>query len=271
MDGNDLNIINPKVPGQSIKRMQLKARIIVTPAILFLMCLNLTLAQEQRNLKFYCKETGNCLLQEGYWLKADRKRQNEVWKKANLYNLSLENGNAKYATICQIRDFYIWFDFERERLGHEMDWIGIAAIAAGQLSKLDNGFIRLIFVKNKEVVKFANEGSKKVFEFAFPLLKEVYFSKVVIRGKDAEKWDSVYGMFEQCKVLDPLYKTLSNRALFTLDRMACGKGLFRLGIPKALRYAGNIGDCQARFEHGVTSMIPYYLAHKESKNRFIKK
>jgi hypothetical protein len=248
----------------------MKARIILTTALIFLVSINLAFAQEQKNLKSYCKETGNSFLQDGYWLKKDRKKQNEVWKKANLYNLSIDNGNTKYKSICQIRDFYVWFDFEREKLGHEIEWIGIAAIAAGQLSKLDNGFIRFFMVRNKEVVKFANEGSIKVFEFAHPLLKEVYFSKDIIKGKDAENWDLEYGKIEQCVILDPLYQKLSPGAQYKLDRMAKGKGLFKFGVPKELKYAGSIEDCQARFEHGINIMIPFYLAHKENRNSYIK-
>ncbi len=251
-------------------QIQLKARVIVTPALIFLFSINLAFAQEQRNLKSYSKESGNSFLQDGCWLKKDRKRQNEVWKKANLFNLSLDNGNTKYKTICQIRDLYVWFDFEREELGHEIKWIGIAAIAAGQLSKLDNGFIRLFVVRNKEVLKFANEGSIKVLEFAYPRLKEVYFSNEIIKGKDAENWDKEYGMTEQCIILDPLYKELSSKDLSKLNRMANGKGLYRLGIPRELRYIGSIEDCQARFEHGINQMMPFYLAHKKNKNRFTK-
>lgn len=253
------------------KASHLKTKIIITLALVFLLSINFAYAQEQRSLKSYIKETGNSNLADGCWLKNDRKRQNEVWKKANLYNLSVENGSTKYQTISQIRDFYLWFDTEREKLGYEIKWIGIAAIAAGQLSNLDDGFVRLFLVRNKEVVKFANEGSKQVFEFAYPLLKEVYFSKEVITGQEAENWDLEYGMTEQCKILDPLYKELSPKALHKMDRMACGKGLFGFGIPKELKYTASIEDCQARFEHGIHKMIPYYLARKENKNRFIKK
>jgi hypothetical protein len=49
--------------------------------------------------------------------------------------------------------------------------------------------------------------------------------------------------------------------------MACGKGVFTLGIPKELKYVGRIEDCQARFEHGINKMLPFYLAHKENKDR----
>jgi hypothetical protein len=249
----------------------LKTRNIVTPALLFLFSLNLAFAQEQRNLKSYCRETGNSILQDGCWLKTDRKKQNEVWQKANLYNLSLENGNTKYESIRQMRDFYEWFDFERKKLGQEINWIGISAIAANQLSKLDNGFVRIILVRNKEIVKFANEGSKKVFEFAFPLLNKAYLSNEIMKGKDAENWDKEYGMTEQCIILDPFYKELSSKDLCKLARMAGGKGLFRLGVPKELKFHGSIEDCQARFEHGINQMIPFYLAHKENKNHFTKK
>ena len=254
-----------------LKQIKLKAGFIIQIIFILFLSTNRSFSQEQKNLKSYIQKTGNSFLQDGYWLKKDRKRQNEVWKNANSYNLSLENGYTKYNTICQIRDFYLWFDFERKRLGQEMNWIGIAAIAAGQLSLLDNGFIRLLLVRNKEVVKFADEGSKKVLEFAFPLLRNVYFSNNIITGKDAENWDLEYGKVEQCVILDSLYKKLSPVAQGKLDKMAGGKGLFSLGVPKALQYTGSIEDCQARFEHGINIMIPYYLAHKKNTNRFMKK
>ena len=120
-------------------------------------------------------------------------------------------------------------------------------------------------------MKFANDGSRLVFEFAFPLLKEVYYSKEIIKGKEADNWDLEYGQIEQCNILDPLYKKLSPDALHKLDRMACGKGLYRLGVPKELKYSGSIEDCQTRFEHGINIMIPFYLAHQENKNGFVKK
>jgi hypothetical protein len=74
-------------------------------------------------------------------------------------------------------------------------------------------------------------------------------------------------MIEQCTILDPLYKKLSPKALCKLGKMASGKGLYRLGVPKQLKYAGSINDCQARFEHGINIMIPFYRAHKENITR----
>lgn len=219
-------------------------------------------AQEWKSLSPYQKKTGNIELQAGCWLKKDRKKQTEVWHNANAFNLSKKEGNLKYVSISQIRDFYKWFDLERIKKGHEVNAAGIGAIAATQLSYLDNGFIRFFIVRNKEIVDFANEGSLRVFEFAFPLLKNLYFSKEIYTGEKAQNWDAKNGLFEQCEVLEPLYQRLSLKALTRLERMAKGKGIFNLGIPKELRFGGEISNCHARFEHGKSKIKPYYLKTK---------
>ena len=136
--------------------------------------------------------------------KKDRKNKTTVWTSANTYNLNIKNGNKKYQTISKIRDFYLWFDKARIKQGHEIKWIGIAAIAANELSNLDIDFIRWFIVRNKEIIQFGREGSAKVFDYAFPKLKKLYFSKELLKGKDAKNWDKVHGMKEQCKILDSL-------------------------------------------------------------------
>lgn len=221
------------------------------------------MAQEWKSLRIYRKETGRSVLEQGNWLKKDRKQQSVVWHQANSFNLTLENGFKKYEGICQIRDFYCWFDEERVKQGHEIKWIGIASVVAGQFSILDNGFIRRVFVGNKEAVKFILEASDSVLAFAFPILKDVYFASKPIQGEMAEKWTKDYGLHEQCDILDPLYARLSPKALNKLERMAKGQGVFRLGVPKVLKYEGNIRDCQSRFEHGMKKILPYYLSHSK--------
>jgi len=237
----------------------LRALSIVVTTLLISLNTSFVFSQEWKNLTTYQKKTGNSRLQDGCWLKKDRKRKNEVWNQANKFNLSKENANRKYKTIRQIRDFYLWFDLERKKQGHEIKWIGIAGIAAGQLSKLDVGLIRLFIVRNKEVVKFANDGSEQVFEFAFPLLHKVYFSNELIKGEDAVNWSLKYAKIEQCEILTPLYKNLSPRALHKLSRMAKGKGIFKLGVPKILRFEGSIEDCETRIDHASNKMLSYYL------------
>lgn len=227
---------------------------------------NIAFAQEWKNLRAYKKETGKTELEQGHWLRKDRKLQNGVWSNANKYNLTLQDGFTKYENICQIHDFYVWFDCEREKQGHEIKWIGIAAVASGQFSKLDNGFIRFVVVHNKEVVDFVFDASDSVLAFAFPILKEVYFSSKPIKGEMAEKWTNDYGKHEQCDVLDPMYARLSPKALQKLEFMAKGKGLFRFGVPKVLKYEGSLSDCQDRVEHGLNKILPYYLSNS-NKNK----
>ncbi|CAM3703149.1 hypothetical protein FSS13T_18870 [Flavobacterium saliperosum S13] len=228
--------------------MHLKAHSILL--IFLLLQAPLVTAQEWKSLKAYQKETGQATLQEGCWLKKDRTRKTEVWKKANVFNLSVDNGNLKYTTLSEMRDFYHWFDQEIKKQGHEIKWIGIAEIVANQLSNLDYGFVRVVVVRNKEVVDFANEGCARVLAFAFPKLKEVYFSSEILKGKVAEDWDNAYGRDEQCAVLEPLYKKLSPKALCKLDRMAKGKGVYTFAVSKEMKYQGSIEDCETRFLHG---------------------
>jgi len=229
----------------------LKTRTLLISFFLFLLSTNCAVSQEWKNLKIYQKETGKLSLENGCWLKKDRQRHNAVWNNANMFNLSLDNGNLKYQTICQIRDFYVWFNQEIEKKGHEIKWIKSAGFVAHQLSKVDYGLIRTFIVRNKEVVAFANEGSKKVFAFGYPQLKQVYFSTNIIKGPAAKDWDSIYGAKEQCLILEPLYQKLSAKALWKLNRMAKGKGVFALAVPKKWRFIGSIEDCKARFEHGM--------------------
>ncbi|MDP3360392.1 MAG: hypothetical protein Q8S41_13695 [Lutibacter sp.] len=220
---------------------------------------NLAFTQEWENLKTYQNETNNSKLKDGFWLKNDRINQTSVWNQANSYNLNIENGNKKYKTISQIRDFYLWFDKVRIQQGHEIKWIGFAAIAATELAKLDNCFIRIFIVRNKDIVKFGREGSIKVFDFTFPKLKKLYFSDKLVTGKDAEDWDKEHGMNEQCNILDSLYNNLSEKDFHKLERMAKGKGIFSFGVPKNLRFEGDLNDCKARIDYGVSKILPVYL------------
>lgn len=227
--------------------------------ILIITSINTIVAQEWSSIRAYKKETGNTVLLDGCWLKKDRKRQTKVWKNANVFNLTQKQGNLKYATISEIRDFYKWFDSERIKQGHKINGVGVASIAATQLSNMDSRFIRFFIVRNKEIVQFANKGSKLVFEFAFPLLNEVYFSKEKIIGEKARNWDRKNGYFEQCEVLEPLYNKLSVKAINRLERIAKGKGIFNLAVPKELKYEGEIENCKTRFLHGKDKLLPYYL------------
>lgn len=233
----------------------------------FLLCCSLVFfhylsAQEYKSSKNYQKETGNNTLKDGAWIKKDRKQNNKRWANANLYNLQIVNGHLKYSSIAQIRDFYRWFDKLRLERGDEIKWIGIASIACNQLSKIDQSFIRSFIVNNEEIVDFAYNGCKKVFEYTFPKLQKVYILKEPLKDKQAEEWDQFHGKEEQCLILSPLYNKLSKKTIEKLDKMAKGKCIFKLGVPKKLRYEGDLLDCNDRFNHGLNKLIPYYIHHK---------
>ncbi|PCI35437.1 MAG: hypothetical protein COB60_02725 [Flavobacteriaceae bacterium] len=216
-------------------------------------------AQEYRSLKYYQKQTGATILQEGTWLRKDRRKNNKRWKAANLFNLSSKKGVQNYQTVGQICDFYQWFDSERIRQGRHFKSAGIAGVAARQLSKVDNGFICFFIVRNSEVVRFVNEGSKQVFAFAFPLMKDRYFSKEIMPLSEAVLWDQNNGIQEQCHVLEPLYLKLSPKAFHRLEKMAKGKGIFKFGVPKRVRFTGDLFNCEHRFNHGATKLLEEYI------------
>ncbi len=232
--------------------------------ITFLLIINnySTFAQEWKNLRSYQKETKNLTLLDGCWLKKDRKNSTYVWKQANAYNLTLKDGNLKYKTISQIRDFYVWFDQERIKQGHEIQWIGIASVATKQLSKLNSGFIRVLIVRNKEVIQFTKVGSERVFSYTFPKLKELYFSEIPIQGINAKKWDDSHATNEQCTILAPIFETLSIKAYRKLERILKGKGIYRIGVSKKLRFEGELIDCQARIKYGSEKIMQLYLDRK---------
>lgn len=231
----------------------------LTIIIFFLLNTQVAFSQEWKNLKDYKNTTGQNVLQNGCWLKRDRNRNTETWKQANKYNLSIDYGNLKYKTIRQIRDFYIWFDEERKKLGHEIIAVGVAAVVAGQFSNFDNYFIRTFIVRDKEVIWFGNEGSKKVLEFAFPLLKEVYFSDNILKGQEAKSWDIKNGKIEQCQIVEAIYNQLSPKEIRKLERMAKGKGIYNLGVKNELKFEGDIRDCKSRYEHAFSKLYTYYL------------
>jgi hypothetical protein len=230
----------------------------ILPLFIVLFSSHIVFSQEFKNIRIYHKITGNTVLEKGVWLKKDRKKHTLVWSLANEYNFTVENGNKKYITISQIHDFYNWCDDEVKRQGHEIKWSGIAAKAAAQLSKVDNFFIKIFIIRNKELVEFVHKGSENVFSFAFPKLKDVYFSTKILKNRNAIDWDENYGLIEQCEVLQPLYDDLSEKSLNQLNRMAKGKGVYFLGVPKGLKFRGELTDCEARYNHGIETIFTYY-------------
>jgi len=213
--------------------------------------------QEYKSMRHYRALTGKDTLVDGVWLIKDRKLNTAVWQKANEYNLQLEKGHKKYTTISQIRDFYKWFDNYRIKKGHEIRYIGIAEKVASQLAILDRPLIGKILVRDKNVLNFAGEASKKVFAFAFEKMKEVYVMKDKLLGSAAENWDYDYGRNEQCVVLDPIYDKLPPESIIKLERMARGQGIYRFGVPGDMKFEGDIKNCEDRILHALKKIRPH--------------
>jgi hypothetical protein len=227
--------------------------------LIFILLYNSSFSQEWESIKTLQKETGGDELAAGEWLKSDRKHNTAVWQNANVFNLISKEGYNKYTSISLKRDFYKWIDQALIEKGHEVYWGGIAAIAAKQLAYTENSFLSFLLVRSKELEIFAQAGSKVVFKYALPELRAVYLSEEKIVAEEAENWMKKFGRGEQCDVLEPLYTELSEKALHKLERMAKGKGLYRLGIAKDLKYQGKIEDCESRYLHGLVTMQEYYL------------
>lgn len=219
-------------------------------------------SQEWKNIKTYKKETGINVLEDGCWLKKDRKKSTEAWKNANRHNLSINNGHLNYQSIKQIQGFYLWADEERKTLGHEINTAGLLAIVSGQFSKLEHQFFDKIIIRNKEITWFGKEGSRKVFAFAFSFIKKVYFSKEKVIGKEAEDLDKECVKTEQCIIIEALYKQLTPKTIKQLSRIAKGKGIYSLGVKKKLRFEGDITNCSERYEHAFSKLLPYYLSRQ---------
>lgn len=220
-------------------------------------------SQEWKNLNEYKKRTGQILLPPGNWCKKDRKRTTEVWNLANNYNLSVDTAYLKYKTIREKRDFYRWFDEERKKRGHEITIIGIAADVAGQLSRFDNFFVKTLLIRDKEIIWFTQEGSERVFQYAFPLLKDLYFSPNKLKQEEASVWDFNYVQKEQCEIVELVYAQVPVKSIEKLEYIAKGKGIYKLAVKKRLRFQGQITDCKARYDHALFKLLPYYLENNK--------
>ena len=228
--------------------------------VLILTSARISFAQEFKNLKAYEKETGKLILDQGFWLKKDRVNSTDVWREANRFNILSVYGNLKYHSISEIRDFYGWFDTERKSKGHEIITFGVAELVAGQLSYFDNSFIRIFIVNNKDVVYFGNEGSKRVFAYFFPSIKELYLSTRVITGETAKNWERNVFQIEQCEIVEPIYNELPAKAIKKLERMAKGKLIYKIKVKRELRYEGDIKDCESRYIHAFVKLRQFYLS-----------
>lgn len=207
---------------------------------------------EYPDAKAYYKANPNGKLDgsDGHWLKADRLNNSSVWKTANMVNLRAERFND-YRTISERRDFYKWIAVSISDRGFDNMWPGAAYVVAKNISKFDDPLVKSIF--DDDVIKFANDGNKAIFDDVFPNLKALYFGKPM-KGREANGWDFKTLWHEQYEVVDPIYRAQSKETIKLLSRMAHGKDMFWSQNPKLL-FKGDLTNPQDRFIYGMGPVV----------------
>lgn len=117
-----------------------------------------------------------------------------------------------------------------------------------------------------DVIKFANEGNKAIFDDVFDNLRDLYNGNV-LKGDAASKWDASTLTHEQRDVVQPIYARQSSETIKTLQSLAEGTGFkaalgkifdgrFPIGGP--LKFSGNISNWEDRYNHGMNKAVPFY-------------
>jgi len=217
-------------------------------------CCSITYGKEWKSLKSFQKATNLERLTNTDWLKSDRKRNTITWKNANAHNLK-HNLSKEYMSMAQRRDFYNWIHSELENRGHEVLWPRMAHLISAKLHMVDV-FPYNIFIK-KKIKVYSRQGSEVVFDNAFPMLSEMMGSDVVLKGEEALKWDQDILYKEQYIWLEEIYASVDAKTLKTIDRIAKGRFLYGLVVPKAIRFEGDIAVAKMRYNYAVHTLREY--------------
>ncbi|KAB1067088.1 Insecticidal toxin complex protein [Tamlana haliotis] len=215
-------------------------------------------AKEWSSLNAFEKTTGKTELNASDWLKSDRRKNNSVWHDANVYNLN-NNRFLEYETIKQRRDFYLWFDAIMEERGCEVIWPKMASFISNKLRLID-AFPFCMFTK-KSVKSYAYQGSETVFNQAFEWLQALYLNERVLKADSALTWDEFIIHKEQYLWLNPIYKDIDEAGLRTIERMAKGKGFYKVMVPKEVRFEEDISVTENRYEYALNVLRTYCENH----------
>lgn len=211
-------------------------------------------AKEWANLKTYQKATKTKGLIASDWLQKDRTNNTQVWQSANSHNLK-HNGYKEYVNIEQRRDFYEWFKGVIRKKGHEVYWVTMAHFISRKM-RLFKAFPYTLFL-NKNVKYYAELGNETVFNKAFLKLKELQESTLVLKGEAAVNWDHAILKAEQHNWIQEVYQVMDAKSLKTLKRIAKGKGLYSVVVPKSIRFTGELANPKDRFNYAIEVLKPY--------------
>ncbi|MDD7887049.1 Insecticidal toxin complex protein [Flavivirga sp. 57AJ16] len=214
----------------------------------------LLLAKEWKSLRVYKKETQKETLSSSDWLKLDRVKNTLVWQEANLFNLK-NNLPQEYKSISQRRDFYKWLFSELDKKEHEIIWVKMAHFISKKMHLMEV-FPYSVFSK-KDIRSYARKGSEIVFNNAFIELQGLYNSQSILKAGKALEWDRTIIEKEQYEWLHGIYKTMDDGNLKILERIAKGKFLYGLLVPKAIRFKGNLLKAEMRYNYAIEVLRPY--------------
>lgn len=208
-------------------------------------------SKEWNNLKQFQKETKLEKLTAKDWLCVDRKKNTLIWQQANIYNLK-NNLPEEYLTIKQRRDFYKWYYSVIEKQGHEVVWPKMAYFISSKL-RLVKAFPYTFFTK-KSIKRYSYQGSETVFNNAFSEMKQLYFSKLILKGNEALQWDESILYKEQHKWIESIYISMDANSLKTIERMAKGNGFYSIMLAKEIRFQGDISRANDRYDYAIHAL-----------------
>jgi hypothetical protein len=223
--------------------------------LLFLLLLNGSLyAKEWKSMRVYQKTIQQETLLPSDWLRSDRVHNTAVWQQANLYNLN-NNLPQEYIRIVERRDFYKWFYKELYKQGHEVVWVTMSYFISKKLHLVESFPYSIGF--KKKTIYHVRQGSEDVFNSAFIELKTIFNLEDVLLGNDALEWDKTILFKEQFEWINGIYKDMDARSLKTVERIAKGECLYRLVVPKKIRFKGDISNPEVRYNYAVQVLREY--------------
>lgn len=180
-----------------------------------------------------------------------------VWQNANRYNLE-NNLPQEYTTIKQRRDFYAWYSSETSKKGHHVLWPVMAHFINKKL-RLIKAFPFSIVI-SKDIKQYATNGSEDVFNECFIKLNTLLKTNRPLTTIEAQNWDENILHIEQFQWIEAIYKTMPEKSLKTIERMAKRKFLYALVVPKAIKFKGDITSAEVRYKYALNTLKPYCKA-----------
>jgi len=110
---------------------------------------------------------------------------------------------------------------------------------------------------NKKIKHYASQGSHIVFDNAFTELRKLFYSSKAMAADEALVWDRLILKEEQYHWVENIYKTIDVKSLKKLERIAKGKFLYGLLMPKQVKFKGNLFNAQTRYNYALEVLRPY--------------